>query len=188
MRNKYVSRVESWPNRVGSKDVKRPAVSQAAGRKHQGTASACESVGDHGAALSSRKKPSLRGRGGGALQTHVAPTKEMLASGQRLLGVTIPQQHVEFLDEYGHGSVGGVEILGVGLTGTMLFLEAALRHREYGLPNNLLVIENCDEWQECIDCDTGEVVSWDPVEGAIVDYSDFDVFLLDRTQDANENL
>lgn len=120
--------------------------------------------------------------------THVAPTEEMLASAQRLLGVTIPQQYVEFLNEYSHGGVGGVEIFGVGLTGTMLFLEATLRHRKYGLPNNLLVIENCDEWQECIDCDTGKVVSWDPVEGAIVDYSDFDAFLLDRTQDAIENL
>lgn len=123
-----------------------------------------------------------------ALFTHAVPTEEMLASAQRLLGVTIPQQYVEFLNEYGHGGVGGVEILGVGLTGTMLFLEATLRYRNYGLPNNLLVIENCDEWQECIDCDTGKVVSWDPVEGAIVDYSDFDAFLLDRTQDAIENL
>ena len=50
------------------------------------------------------------------------------------------------------------------------------------------MIENCDEWQECIGFDTGEVVSWDPVEGAIVDHSDFDAFLLDRTKDAIENL
>lgn len=112
----------------------------------------------------------------------------MLASAQRLPGVTITQQYVEFLDEYGHGDVGGVEILGVGLTSTTLFLEATLRHRKYGLPNNLLVIENYDEWQECIDCDTGEVVSWDPVEGSIVDYSDFDAFQLDRAKDAIDNL
>ena len=123
-----------------------------------------------------------------ALFTRVAPTEEMLASAQQLLGVTIPQQFVEYLNEYGHGGVGGVELLGVGLTGTMLFLEATLRHRKYGLPNNLLVVENCDEWQECIDCDTGEVVSWDPIEGVIVDYPDFDAFLLDRIQDAIENL
>ena len=123
-----------------------------------------------------------------ALFTRVAPTEEMLASAQQLLGVTIPQQFVEYLNEYSHGGVGGVELLGVGLTGTMLFLEATLRHRKYGLPNNLLVVENCDEWQECIDCDTGEVVSWDPIEGVIVDYPDFDAFLLDRIQDAIENL
>jgi len=123
-----------------------------------------------------------------AFFTRVAPTEEMLASAQRLLGVTIPHQFVEYLNEYSHGGVGGIEVLGVGFTGTMLFLEATLRYREYGLPNNLLVIENCDEWQECIDCDTGEVVSWDRFEGAIVDYPDSDAFLLDRTQDAIENL
>lgn len=120
--------------------------------------------------------------------TRVAPTEEMLESAQRLLGVTIPQQFIDYLMEYSHGGVGGIEVLGVGLTGTMLFLEATLWHRKHGLPNNLLVVENCDEWQECIDCDTGEVVSWDPIEGAIVDYPNFDAFLLDRTQDAIENL
>ena len=120
--------------------------------------------------------------------TRVAPTEEMLESAQRLLGVTIPQQFIDYLMEYSHGGVSGVEVLGVGLTGTILFLEVTLRNRKYGLPSNLIVIENCDEWQECIDCDTGEVVSWDPIEGAIVDYPDFDSFLLDRTQDAIENL
>ena len=120
--------------------------------------------------------------------TRVAPTEEMLESAQRLLGVTIPQQFIDYLMEYSHGGVSGVEVLRVGLTGTILFLEATLRKRKYGLPSNLIVIENCDEWQECIDCDTGEVVSWDPIEGAIVDYPDFDSFLLDRTQDAIENL
>lgn len=56
------------------------------------------------------------------------------------------------------------------------------------MPNNLLAIENCDEWQEYIDCDTGEMVSWGPIEGMIIDYPDFDAFLLDRTQDAIESL
>ncbi len=56
------------------------------------------------------------------------------------------------------------------------------------MPNNLLVIENYDEWQGCIVCDTGEAVSWDPIEGMIIDYPDFDAFLLDRTQDAIESL
>lgn len=123
-----------------------------------------------------------------ALFTRVAPTEEMLASAQRLLGVAIPQQFVDYLREYSHGGVGGVEILGIGLDQSVAFLEATLWHRKYGLPSNLLVIENCDEWQECIDCDTGEVVSWDSIEGTIVDYPDFDAYLLDRTQDAIENL
>ena len=46
--------------------------------------------------------------------THVAPTEEMLASAQRLLSVTIPQQFVDYLREYSHGGVGRVKVLGVG--------------------------------------------------------------------------
>lgn len=50
-----------------------------------------------------------------------------------------------------------MEILGVELTGTMLSLEATTRYRRYCLPHSLLVVENCDEWLYCLDCDTGEV-------------------------------
>ena len=120
--------------------------------------------------------------------TRVAPTEEMLASAQRLLGVTIPQQFVEYLNEYSHGGVGGVEVLGVGLTGTMLFLEVTLDYRKYGLPHNLLAVENCDEWLYCIDCDTGEVVSWSQVDGVLPGYPSFDDFLLDDLHEAIDNL
>lgn len=120
--------------------------------------------------------------------TRVAPTEEMLASAQRLLGVTIPKQFVEYLNEYSHGGVGGVEILGVGLTGTMLFLEVTLDYRKYGLPHNLLAVENCDEWLWCLDCDTGEIVSWSQVDGVLPGYPSFDDFLLQDLEDAIENL
>lgn len=39
--------------------------------------------------------------------THVAPTDEMIESAQRLLGVTIPEQFIEYLNEYSYGGVGG---------------------------------------------------------------------------------
>ena len=98
--------------------------------------------------------------------THVAPTEEMLASAQRLLDVTIPQQFVDYLAEYSHGGVGGIE----------------------GLPHNLLAVENCDEWLYCLDCDTGEVVSWSQVDGVLPGYPSFDDFLLQDLEDAIENL
>lgn len=123
-----------------------------------------------------------------ALFTRVAPTEEMLTSAQRLLGVTIPQQFVEYLNEYSYGGVGGVEILGVGLTGTMLFVDTTLRYRKYGLPHNLLAVENCDEWLYCLDCDTGEVVSWSQVDGVLPGYPSFDDFLLQDLEDVIENL
>lgn len=120
--------------------------------------------------------------------TRVAPTEEMLASAQRLLGVTIPQQFVDYLSEYSHGGVGGIEILGVGLSGRMIFLDTTLDYRRYGLPDNLLAIENCDEWLYCLDCDTGAVVSWSQFEGVKQEYPSFDDFLLQDLEDAIENL
>ena len=120
--------------------------------------------------------------------THTAPTKDMLAAAERLLGVTIPQQFVEFLQEYSYGGIGGVTILGIGLDGSMAFLEETLDYRKYGLPHNLLAVENCDEWLYCLDCDTGEVVSWSQVDGVLPGYPSFDDFLLQNLEDAIENL
>lgn len=120
--------------------------------------------------------------------TRVAPTEEMLTSSQRLLGVTIPQQFVDYLREYSHGGIGGVEILGVGISGRMIFLDTTIDYRKYGLPHNLLAIENCDEWLYCLDCDTGEVVSWSQVDGVLPGYPSFDDFLLQDLEDAIENL
>lgn len=81
-----------------------------------------------------------------------------------------------------------MEILGVGLTGTMLFLEAMNLYRRYGISHNLLVVENCDEWLYCLDCDTGGVVSWNQADGVRSVYPSFDVFLLQDPEDAIENL
>lgn len=120
--------------------------------------------------------------------TYVAPTPEMLESAQELLGITIPQQFVDYLIAYGHGGIGGVEILGIGLTGNMLFLETTLRYRKYGLPENLLVVENADEWLYCIDCDTGAVVSWSRADGIRPEFPDFDEFVIREFNDAIENL
>lgn len=120
--------------------------------------------------------------------THVAPTDEMIESAQRLLGVTIPEQFIEYLNEYSYGGVGGVDILGAGFTGEMLFVDTTLWYREYGLPHNLLAVENCDEWLYCLDCDTGEVVSWSRCDGVLPKSPCFDVFLLQDLEDAIEGL
>lgn len=119
--------------------------------------------------------------------TKVAPTQEMLAEAQQKLGFPMPEQFVEYLNAYGHGGIG-FEVLGVGFDGTMFFLDETLEYREDGLPDNLLVVENCDEWLYCIDADTGEVVSWYFDDDPSVDYSCFDDYLLDRLNNAIENL
>ena len=50
------------------------------------------------------------------------------------------------------------------------------------------VIENVDEWIDCIDCNTGKVVSWDFTGYIKEDYSSFDDYLMDQMKSAIENM
>lgn len=119
--------------------------------------------------------------------TKIAPTQEMLAEAQQKLGFPLPEQFLEYLNVYSHGGAG-FEILGIGFDGSMVFLDETLEYREDGLPDNLLVVENCDEWLYCIDANTDEVVSWYFDDDPSVDYPCFDDYLLDRLNDTIENL
>ena len=105
---------------------------------------------------------------------------------QTILSLTIPAAYVEFLRMFGHGGICGIEVIGIGKTGKLLFVEETLKFRSYGLPDYLIVIENCDEWVYCIDCRDGHIVSWsdDIAEDC---YNDFDTYLLDRFKDGVEN-
>lgn len=116
--------------------------------------------------------------------THIPATTEMLEVAAERLALRLPDQYVEFLDSYGQGGLDGFEILGVLPDGEMPFVEVTMEYRKLGLPDDLCVIENCDEWLECVDCDDGKVVSW-YLDGEIVpDFDDFDDFLLDRVENA----
>ena len=97
------------------------------------------------------------------------------------------EQLLEYLNTYSHGGIG-FEILGIGFDGGISFLEETLEYREDGLSDNLLVIENCDEWLHCIDVNTDEVVSWSIDEAPRVEYACFDDYVVDRLSDAIENL
>ncbi len=111
----------------------------------------------------------------------------MLAEVEEKLGFSVPEQFRDYLNTYSHGGIG-FEILGIGFDGSISFLEETLEYREDGLPKNLLVVENCDEWLYCIDVNTGEVVSWSIDENPRVEYPSFDDYLADRLNDAIENL
>ena len=119
---------------------------------------------------------------------HATVTDEMLANAEDILGVKLPNQYVDFLKMFGHGGIGGIEIIGIGLTGRLIFVERTLDYRDEGLPNNLIVIENVDEWIDCIDCNTGKVVSWDFTGYIKEDYSSFDDYLMDQMNNAIENM
>lgn len=120
--------------------------------------------------------------------TYVAPTLEMIDEAEEKLSFAIPEQFLDWLNTYSHGGINGIEILGIGFDGSIVFLETTLRYREYGLPENLLIIENCDEWVYCIEAQTGEVVSWDPSGYLKPEYPSFDDFMLDELENAIENL
>ncbi len=119
--------------------------------------------------------------------TYTTITDDQIEEAQNALGVKLPGQYLDFLRTYGHGGIGGIEVIGIGKSGKMLFVSETLEYREYGLDKNLILIENCDEWVYCIDCNNNSIVSWsrEDIQNA---YPDFDSFLLDRFTDAAENL
>ena len=82
------------------------------------------------------------------------------------LGVNIPNDYKWFLKNYGQGGIGAVEILGISKINKPVFKDKTLEYRNHGLSDNLIVVENCDEWLYCIDVDTEKVVSWDRKNGA----------------------
>ena len=120
--------------------------------------------------------------------TYAKVSNEQIDTVAKNLNITaIPLLFKDFLMLYGHGGIGGIEILGFGKNGKAIFESETLKFREYGLPMNLIVLENCDEWIYCIDYQSGEIVSWSNtnIEHA---YPDFDAYLLDRFKDASENI
>lgn len=120
--------------------------------------------------------------------TYATVTNEMIETAEKTLNVKLPEQYIEFLQMFGHGGIGGIEILGVGLTGRMIFVETTLDYRDEELPRNLVVIENVDEWLTCIDCNNGKIVTWDFSGYVKDDYACFDDYLMSQMNDAIENL
>ncbi len=121
--------------------------------------------------------------------TRMSPTPEMLAKVKSELGVDIPTQFLEYLNDYSYGGIGGVRILGIGFDNSIMFMEETQEYREDGLPHKFIVVENCGEFLYCVDSETGEIVSWSPYDdlGALVCYPDFDSYLLERLQDTIDN-
>lgn len=120
--------------------------------------------------------------------TRVPPTPEMIEEAQEKLGVKIPDQFLEYLNIYSYGGINGTEILGIGRNGKIMFLETTMRYRRYGLPDNLIVIEDCGEWAYCLDAESGKVVAWSQLDGVKNEYPSFDDFLLDELEEAIANL
>ncbi len=120
--------------------------------------------------------------------THATVTDEMITNAEHTLNVKLPEQYIDFLKMFGHGGIGGLEVFGFGLSGRMIFVDTTLDYRNEELPENLVVIENVDEWLTCIDCNTETIVSWDFSGYIKEDYDCFDDYLLDQMNSAIENM
>ena len=116
------------------------------------------------------------------------PTDEELSEASVKLGFDIPDEYVWFLKTYGHGGFF-FEFLGYGINGNAIFVEKTLYERKFGLPPELLVIENCDEYVVCIDSATGKVVSWSKhdKDGDIAVANNFYEYFMDRVENAIAN-
>lgn len=105
----------------------------------------------------------------------------------KMLGFNLDESYITFIKEYGHGGIGGIEIMGIGKNNVLISADETMSYRDYGLSDNLFVVENCDEWIYCIDSTNGKIISWS--NGDIMPaYDNFDAYLLDRFSDAAENL
>ena len=119
--------------------------------------------------------------------THSEVTDKMLMQATEELQVVLPDQFCDFIKIYGYGGIGGMVILGVGLDGSLVFVDETVDYRKYGLPENYVVIEDCDEWVYCIDCQTEKIVSWS-LDGFVQEeYDCFDSFLLERLREVTED-
>ena len=120
--------------------------------------------------------------------TYAEFTEEMCKIAEQKLGEAIPEEYKWFLKEFGHGGIGGVEVIGITRDNKILFVEETIKFRTYGLPSKYIVIENCDEWVYCINTKNSEVVMWTKGDKEIpTAYKGFIDYLADRTNDMLEN-
>ncbi|PLR86564.1 SMI1/KNR4 family protein [Bacillus canaveralius] len=109
------------------------------------------------------------------------------------LGVVFPESYKWFLKSYGSGGLFGVEILCCGKSQIPSVISNTERFRKLGLPEEYVVIENCEEFVYCLDTsfisnNECPIISWDRVAG----YSgkranNFHEFLSNRLLEAKEN-
>lgn len=124
-----------------------------------------------------------------AIFTGKISSDDIIESTVTELGVNIPNDYKWFLKNYGQGGIGAVEILGISKMNKAVFKDKTLEYRNYGLSDNLIVVENCDEWLYCIDVDTEKVVSLDRTNGVLGErYDTFLDFIIDRFNDEIENM
>lgn len=121
--------------------------------------------------------------------TMKGPSEEEIESFERQLGCKIPESFLWFVRKYGYGGCY-FEILGYGINGKAIFVTETLKQRENDLPQNLIIIENCDEYYNCINADDGSIVTWSRYDkdGVIKAFDSFEDYWENCVKNAIENL
>lgn len=112
---------------------------------------------------------------------------------EETLKVRLPNSYKWFLAKYGYGAVFGQEILGCGKSEVPSVVQQTKRFRRLGLPEQYVVIQNCDEWIHCLD--TNEIVnnecpviSWNRINGVDdIQANNFFSFILNAFEEARED-
>ncbi|MBD8037377.1 SMI1/KNR4 family protein [Solibacillus sp. A46] len=113
---------------------------------------------------------------------------------QDTLKLKLPESYKWFLNNYGSGGLYGVDILGVAKSNIATVVIETKRYRDLGMSENLVVIEDIDEYAYCLDTSNVEnnnecpVIAWNK-QGGLDDYNsaeNFYEFLSQRLFDAKE--
>lgn len=105
------------------------------------------------------------------------------------LGVKLPESYKWYVENYGHGGIGNIEIYGVALNDSLTVVDRTNDFRNYGLPTHLVEILNMDEWIYCLDTEhmrDGEcpVVEWSKEDGiGTHKFENFFYFLYEQFND-----
>lgn len=110
---------------------------------------------------------------------------------ERVLGVSLPESYKWFLTNFGLAILPGCLILGNGLDTIPACVRSTKDWREFGLPNNLVVIEDSGtDWVFCLDTSMMEhgecpVVDWEQNNtGTRVKYETFLKYFKERLQES----
>ena len=80
--------------------------------------------------------------------SYIVPDEDMLRKAEARLGFRIPEQYLWFLKKYGSGGLL-FDFLGFDQSGNCHFADVTEEMRLSGLPDWMLVIEDCGECNRC---------------------------------------
>lgn len=118
--------------------------------------------------------------------THTKVTDQMIKDAETELHVHLPESYVRFLKKYGQGGFLVFAVLGYREDGAPVFVDATEDYRlQFGLPVDLIVIEEAAHGLYCIQQKNGKIIYWPYAEKKITPaYNNFSEYLKARILEA----